>query len=143
VPLRRDQDLLDLKAQYRRIKPEVDAAILRAIESTQFVLGPEVVEKRFADYCNVGHCLAVNSGTSALHLALLAAGVGPGDEVITVSMTFVATTPLCFASTGKAERLVGFRATVPLERGLADLVKWWRIERESFPAVRQRGATSS
>lgn len=85
---------LDLKAQYLQIKPEVDAAVARAIESTQFVLGPEVAafEKRFAGYCNVGHCSAVNSGTSALHLALLAAGVGPGDEVITVSMTFVATT---------------------------------------------------
>jgi dTDP-4-amino-4,6-dideoxygalactose transaminase len=85
---------LDLKAQYREIKPEVDAAVARVLESTQFVLGPEVVEfeKRFAGYCQAKHCLAVNSGTSALHLALLAAGVGPGDEVITVSMTFVATT---------------------------------------------------
>jgi dTDP-4-amino-4,6-dideoxygalactose transaminase len=85
---------LDLKAQYLQIKPEVDAAVARAIESTQFVLGPEVAafEKRFARYCNVSHCSAVNSGTSALHLALLAADVGPGDEVITVSMTFVATT---------------------------------------------------
>lgn len=85
---------LDLKAQYRQIKPEVDAAIGRAIESTQFVLGPEVAafEERFAAYSQVTHCCAVNSGTSALHLALLAAGVGPGDEVITVSMTFVATT---------------------------------------------------
>src|ERR1700675_5193407 len=84
----------DLKAQYRQIKQEVDAAVARAIESAQFVLGPEVAafEDRFAAYCNVGHCRAVNSGTSALHLALLAAGVGPGDEVITVSMTFVATT---------------------------------------------------
>jgi dTDP-4-amino-4,6-dideoxygalactose transaminase len=94
---------LDLKAQYRQIKPEVDAAVLRAIESTQFVLGPEVTafEKRFADYCGVGHCLAVNSGTSALHLALLAAGVGPGDEVITVSMTFVATTAAVLYSGAK------------------------------------------
>jgi dTDP-4-amino-4,6-dideoxygalactose transaminase len=85
---------LDLKAQYRQIKPEVDAAVARAIESTQFVQGPEVAafEERFATYCNVDHCRAVNSGTSALHLALLAADVGPGDEVITVSMTFVATT---------------------------------------------------
>src|SRR5215208_8532902 len=85
---------LDLKAQYRQIKPEIDAAVARAIDSTQFVLGPEVAEfeERFASYCSVRHCLAVNSGTSALHLALLAAEVGPGDEVITVSMTFVATT---------------------------------------------------
>ncbi len=85
---------LDLKAQYQQLKPEIDAAITRAIDSTQFVLGPEVeaFEERFASYCNVRHCVAVNSGTSALHLALLAAGIGPGSEVITVSMTFVATT---------------------------------------------------
>jgi len=85
---------LDLKAQYRQIKPRVDAAVMRVVESGQFVLGPEVAafEERFASYCGVGHCLGVNSGTSALHLALLAAGIGPGDEVITVSMTFVATT---------------------------------------------------
>jgi dTDP-4-amino-4,6-dideoxygalactose transaminase len=94
---------LDLKAQYRQIKPEVDAAVARAIESTQFVLGPEVAafEKRFAAYCNASHCSAVNSGTSALHLALLAAGVGPGDEVITVSMTFVATTAAVLYSGAK------------------------------------------
>jgi dTDP-4-amino-4,6-dideoxygalactose transaminase len=83
-----------LKAQYQQVKPEIDAAIIRAIDSAQFVLGPEVeaFEERFASYCNVRHCVAVNSGTSALHLALLAAEIGPGDEVITVSMTFVATT---------------------------------------------------
>ena len=81
---------LDLNAQYREIKPQVDAAVARVIESAQFVLGPEVAafEERFAAYCGVRHCVAVNSGTSALHLALLGAGVGPGDEVITVPMTF-------------------------------------------------------
>ena len=75
-------------------KPEIDAAVLRAIDSTQYVQGPEVAafEKCFAPYCGVEHCLAVNTGTSALHLALLAAGIGAGDEVITVSLTFVATT---------------------------------------------------
>jgi dTDP-4-amino-4,6-dideoxygalactose transaminase len=85
---------LNLKAQYKEIRPQVDAAVARVIESAQFVLGPEVAafEERFAAYCGVRHCVAVNSGTSALHLALLAAGIGPGDEVITVSMTFVATT---------------------------------------------------
>jgi dTDP-4-amino-4,6-dideoxygalactose transaminase len=85
---------LDLKAQYRRMKPEIDAAVARVIDSAQFVLGPEVAafEERFATYCQARHCVAVNSGTSALHLALVAAGIGPGDEVITVSMTFVATT---------------------------------------------------
>jgi dTDP-4-amino-4,6-dideoxygalactose transaminase len=85
---------LDLKAQNRQIEPEVRAALDRVIGNAQFILGPEVAafEERFAAYCDAGHCVAMNSGTSALHLALLAAGVGPGDEVITVSMTFVATT---------------------------------------------------
>lgn len=85
---------LDLKAQYSAIKPEIDAAVARVVSSGHFVLGPEVAafEERFAEYCRAAHCRAVNSGTSALHLALLAAGIGPGDEVITVSMTFVATT---------------------------------------------------
>jgi dTDP-4-amino-4,6-dideoxygalactose transaminase len=85
---------LNLKDQYRQIKLEIDAAVARVLESAQFVLGPEVVafEQRFADYCGAKYCVALNSGTSALHLALLAAGIGPGDEVITVSMTFVATT---------------------------------------------------
>lgn len=85
---------LDLKAQYSQIKPEIDAAVARVVSSGHFVLGPEVTafEERFAGYCRTAHCRAVNSGTSALHLALLAAGVGPADEVITVSMTFVATT---------------------------------------------------
>jgi dTDP-4-amino-4,6-dideoxygalactose transaminase len=84
---------LDLKAQYQTIKPEVDAAILRVVESCQFALGSEVAEfeKEFAAYCQAQYAIGVNSGTSALHLALLAAGVGPGDEVITVSHTFVAT----------------------------------------------------
>ena len=83
---------LDLKAQYRTIKPEIDAAIFRVLESCQFVLGAEVAafEKDFAAYCGASECIAVNSGTSALHLAMLAAGVGPGDEVITVPFTFVA-----------------------------------------------------
>ena len=86
--------LLDLSAQYRQIKREIDVAVSRVIESAQFVLGPDVgaFEERFAAYCGVKHCIALNSGTSALHLALLAAGVHPGDEVITVSMSFVATT---------------------------------------------------
>lgn len=94
---------LDLKAQYRQMKPEIDAAVLRTLESTQFVQGPEVAafEERFASFSKVEHCLAVNSGTSALHLALLAAGIGPGDEVITVSLTFVATTAAILYSGAK------------------------------------------
>ena len=83
---------LDLKAQYRSIKPEIDAAIARVLDSCQFVLGAEVAsfENDFASYCGADECIALNSGTSALHLALLAAGIGPGDEVITVPFTFVA-----------------------------------------------------
>ena len=84
---------VDLHAQYRSIKTEIDAAIARVLETGQFVLGDEVAafEREFADYCGAAHGVALNSGTSALHLALLAAGVGAGDEVITVPFTFVAT----------------------------------------------------
>ncbi len=85
---------LDLKAQYRPIQEEILGAIRGVLESSQFVLGRAVseFEKDFAAFCGTEHAVAVNSGTSALHLALLAAGVGPGDEVITTPMTFVATT---------------------------------------------------
>ena len=90
---------LDLKAQYHSIKPEIDAAISTILESSQFVLGEEVAafEREFAAYCGASQGIAVNSGTSALHLALLAAGIGPGDEVITVPFTFVATvSAICY-----------------------------------------------
>jgi len=85
--------LVDLKTQYHNIKAEIDAAISGILESSQFILGREVAafENDFAAYCGGGTAIAVNSGTSALHLALLAAGIGPGDEVITVPFTFVAT----------------------------------------------------
>ena len=85
--------LLDLAAQYRELKPEIDAAIARVFESSQFILGAETeaFEEEFAAYCGVDHAIGVNSGTSALHLALLGAGIGPGDEVITVPFTFFAT----------------------------------------------------
>jgi dTDP-4-amino-4,6-dideoxygalactose transaminase len=84
---------LDLKAQYASLKPEVDATVIKVLESGQYVLGEEVAqfEREFADYCDARHGIAVNSGTSALHLALLAGGIGPGDEVITTPFTFVAT----------------------------------------------------
>ncbi|MFN6519086.1 MAG: DegT/DnrJ/EryC1/StrS family aminotransferase [Nostoc sp. CreGUA01] len=90
---------VDLKTQYSSIKDEIDSAVLKVLESTQFVLGNEVkaLEKEFADYCNADYGIAVNTGTSALHLALLAAGIGAGDEVITVPFTFVATTAaICY-----------------------------------------------
>jgi dTDP-4-amino-4,6-dideoxygalactose transaminase len=83
----------DLQSQYRSIKAEIDAAVLRVLDSAQFILGDEVVafEREFAAYCGSSDSVALNSGTSALHVALLAAGVGAGDEVITVPFTFVAT----------------------------------------------------
>lgn len=84
---------LDLKAQYDSIQDEILAAVSAALASTQFVLGKDVAafEEEFAAYSGGKFGIGVNSGTSALHLALLAAGVKPGDEVITVSCTFVAT----------------------------------------------------
>jgi dTDP-4-amino-4,6-dideoxygalactose transaminase len=85
--------IVDLKAQYRAIKEEVDAAIQSVLESTQFILGPPVkeLEERVAAYCECAHGVGVASGTDALRLALAALGVGPGDEVITTPFTFIAT----------------------------------------------------
>lgn len=84
---------VDLRAQYSQIKQEIDIAISRVFDSAEFVLGSEVAafEGEFAAYCGTRYGIAVNSGTSALHLALLAANIGPGDEVLTVPFTFVAT----------------------------------------------------
>ena len=85
--------LVDLKAQYLSIKDEIDSAIARVVENTSFILGPEVeaFEKEFADFCEAEHCVACASGTDAIAMALQGLGVGPGDEVITVSFTFIAT----------------------------------------------------
>ncbi len=85
---------LDLQAQYSDIRNEIVDAVISVTDSTRYALGPEVTdfEQRFASYAGTDHCVAVNSGTSALHLALIAAGIAPGDEVITVPMTFIATT---------------------------------------------------
>jgi dTDP-4-amino-4,6-dideoxygalactose transaminase len=84
---------VDLKAQYLSIKDEVDPAIQGTLDSCQFILGSEVAkfEEEFAAFSGARFGVGVNSGTSALHLALLAAGIGPGDEVITIPFTFVAT----------------------------------------------------
>jgi dTDP-4-amino-4,6-dideoxygalactose transaminase len=84
---------VNLKRQYEAIGDEVHQAIQDVLDQCTFASGPAVAafEAEFARYCGVHHCVGVNSGTSALHLALLACDVGPGDEVITVPMTFVAT----------------------------------------------------
>lgn len=85
--------LVDLHAQYETIKPEIDAAIQRTIDRTAFILGPEAkqFEEHFAEFCGVKHAIGLDSGTAALHLALIALNVGAGDEVITTAHTFIAT----------------------------------------------------
>jgi dTDP-4-amino-4,6-dideoxygalactose transaminase len=84
---------VDLKAQYQSIKDEIDAAVTRVIRNTSFILGPEVeaFEQAFAEYVGARFCLGLNSGTAALHLALLAGGIGAGDEVIVPANSFFAT----------------------------------------------------
>lgn len=85
--------LVDLKAQYALIKPEIDAAVQRVLTHTGFILGDEVAnfERAFADYIGVREAVGVASGTAALRLALQACGVGPGDAVVTSAYTFFAT----------------------------------------------------
>jgi dTDP-4-amino-4,6-dideoxygalactose transaminase len=84
---------LDLKAPYRELRAEIDEAIKRVLESGWYVLGEEVdaFEREFASYCEAKHCLGLANGLDALHLALLALGVGAGDEVIVPSNTYIAT----------------------------------------------------
>src|SRR3989344_2827263 len=84
---------VDLNAQYDSIKHEINNAINEVLESTTFILGQQLTnfEKEFAGFCNAKYCSGLNTGTSALHLALLAKGIGKGDEVITTPNTFFAT----------------------------------------------------
>jgi len=92
--------MVDLKTQYHTLKGEIDTAVLAALESSQFILGPNVtaLEQEAAAYLGAAHAVTCASGTDALHLAILAAGVGPGDEVITSPFTFIATAEaICYA----------------------------------------------
>src|SRR5215210_5697133 len=84
---------VDLQAQYRSIKGEVDAAVQRVLDTSAFILGREVeeFERAFAGYVGAGECVGVSNGTAAIQLALQACGVGPGDEVIVPANTFFAT----------------------------------------------------
>jgi len=93
--------IIDLKAQLARIRPEIEEAVARVLSSTAYVQGEDVrlLEREFAGFCGAAHACAVANGTDALHLALRAYGVGPGDEVVTVANTFIAT--------GEAILLVG------------------------------------
>jgi dTDP-4-amino-4,6-dideoxygalactose transaminase len=85
--------LVDLKAQYESIKPEIDAAIAQVIAKTAFIGGPfaQEFEKNFAAFCKAKHCIGVGNGTDAIFIALKALGIGQGDEVITVANSFIAT----------------------------------------------------
>jgi dTDP-4-amino-4,6-dideoxygalactose transaminase len=85
---------VDLQAQYQSIKREIDSAISRVVSNGIYIMGPEVqsFEKEMSSYLKVDHAVGVASGTDALHLALLACGIGSGDEVITTPFTTPATT---------------------------------------------------
>lgn len=84
---------LDLRAGYDELRPEIDAAISRVLDSGMYILGEEVAafEREYAAYCGCKHAIGVANGLDALHLALRAMGVGPGDEVIVPSNTYIAT----------------------------------------------------
>lgn len=86
-------EFIDVKSQYQRLKPEIDAAIQRVLSHGRFILGAEVVEleEKLADYTGAKYCISVGNGTDALQIALMALGVGPGDEVITPGFTYIAT----------------------------------------------------
>ena len=86
-------DFIDLKSQYRALRPDINQRIQKVLDHGQYILGPEVreLEEKLAAYVNSRHCISVASGTEALLISLMALGVGPGDEVITTPFTFVAT----------------------------------------------------
>lgn len=84
---------LNLRDAYLELKPEIDAAVARVLDSGWYILGPEVeaFEREYAEYCQARHCVGLADGLDALHLGLKALGVGPGDEVIVPSNTYIAT----------------------------------------------------
>ncbi len=86
-------EFIDLKSQYQRLKPQIDAAIQRVLDHGQFILGPEVaeLEEKLATYTGARYCISVANGTDALQIALMALGVRAGDEVITPGFTYIAT----------------------------------------------------
>ena len=86
-------EFIDLKSQYQRLKSDIDAGIAAVLGHGQFILGPEVkaLEEQMMAYTGAKHCIAVANGTDALQVALMALGVGPGDEVITPGFTYIAT----------------------------------------------------
>ena len=86
-------NFIDLKTQYKSIQADIDARIKKVLEHGQYILGPEVkeLEPRLAEFTGVRHCVGVSSGTDALLIAMMALGIGTGDEIITTPFTFIAT----------------------------------------------------
>jgi len=86
-------NFIDLKAQYQHLKPAIDARIQAVLDHGQYIMGPEVaeLEQQLAAFVGVKHAIGVSDGTSALQIAMMALGIGPGDEVITTPFTFIAT----------------------------------------------------
>lgn len=84
---------INLKAQYQALKEDINARIKNVLEHGQYIMGPEVgeLEEKLAKYVGVKHCISASNGTDTLMIALMALGIGPGDEVITTPFTFVAT----------------------------------------------------
>jgi UDP-2-acetamido-2-deoxy-ribo-hexuluronate aminotransferase len=99
-----DMEFIDLKAQYRALKQDIDARIQRVLDHGQYILGPEVreMEEKLAAWTGARHCVSVASGTEALLIALMALGLKPGDEVITTPFTFVATAEMIVLLGAKA-----------------------------------------
>jgi dTDP-4-amino-4,6-dideoxygalactose transaminase len=122
--------LVDLKAQYRSLAAELDQAIAGVIARSDFVTGADVrlFEEEFATYCEAAACAAVGNGTDALYLALRATGIGPGDEVLTVAHTFIATT--------EAVTMVGARSVFVDIDDATMLMDPTRIEAALTPATR-------
>ena len=122
--------IVDLVAQYRLLKADIDAAIEAVLRDGKYVLGPAVesFEHDFAEYCGTSHAVGTNSGTSALHVALLAAGVRPGDEVITVPFTFIATVAA-----------IEYAGARPVLVDIGPITTRWTLRRSSAPLPRGRG----
>jgi dTDP-4-amino-4,6-dideoxygalactose transaminase len=143
----------DLQAQYRSIRPQIDAAISAVIDDTAFALGPAVTEFEadFAAYMGTEHCIALNSGTTALQLALIVAGVGPGDEVVTTPHTWISTSwaiSYCGATpvyadvdpaTGNLDPAAAEAAVTPRTKALLPVDLYGNpADHEAFEAIAER-----
>jgi dTDP-4-amino-4,6-dideoxygalactose transaminase len=135
-----DIPFVDLRAQHDELRDAIESAFRRALDDSGFIGGPRVVafEEAFARFCGAAHAVAVASGTDALELALRAAGVGPGDLVVTVPNTFIATVE-AFHQLGAAPRFVDIEPTtytIDVERLRAYLAE--QCERDRHGVLRER-----